>query len=180
MYDYVPLTFVLDFNDPQFEKKIGRFARAHRSIEMFNEQVNKRTITIQDSDAYISKETFGILTGVSYFKTQTKKEVHSVKAKKKKKGNKAQKEEDDQTNKLSSDPLDSPDSLKVQESPQKKTKNLKKIDPFSFFEHLNNWKFDFDLEFLPQTRKEYIDPTDKFKSSIPKIDAPFNKGHNIW
>lgn len=62
----------------------------------------------------------------------------------------------------------------------KKTKYQKKIEALSFVDHLNNWRYDFNLGFLPQTRREYHDPTDKFKTSIPKIDPPFNQGHNIW
>jgi hypothetical protein len=58
------LTFIFDFDDPQLEKKIMRFARAHRSIEMFNEQISKRAITCHENEYYLDKETYGKLTGV--------------------------------------------------------------------------------------------------------------------
>lgn len=45
---------------------------------------------------------------------------------------------------------------------------------------LGNWKFDFDLTYLPEKRLEYHDPTLKAKYSVPRLDKCFNAGHNIW
>lgn len=78
------------------------------------------------------------------------------------------------------DSVDSQPELDKQ-SPQKlNLRKYKKVDPLLLFEHLRNWKYDFNLSFMPQTRKEYHDPTDKYKSSVPKIEHEFNCGHNIW
>lgn len=54
------------------------------------------------------------------------------------------------------------------------------IDPVSFADHLKAWKPEVNLDFLPKVRREYQDPTLKYKHSIPKVPDVYNKGHNIW
>ena len=154
-----------------------RFARAHRSIELFNEQVKAKAIVRSGDEHLIDKESLAKLTGVIVC-YQTKRETTVFKPKKKKK--KAQKaiKENQKPEEADSGESDIDTSPKIVE--KKAFKKQVMVDPLYFFDHLNTWKYDFNLDFLPLTRKEYHDPTDKSKSSYPKVEATFSKGHNIW
>ena len=55
-----------------------------------------------------------------------------------------------------------------------------KVDSLSFLPFVNGFKFDFGVNYLPDFRKEYPDPTIKPKFSVPKVPPNFNVGHNIW
>jgi hypothetical protein len=68
IYDYIPLTFIVDFDDPDCEKKITLFSRMHRSIEMFNEQRSKGAIQYSKGAHYMAKDDYQKLVGVAVIK----------------------------------------------------------------------------------------------------------------
>ena len=159
VYDYVPLTYILDFEDPNFEKKLQHFMRVHRAISWFNELLSQGRITAGPGDQYnISKVEFDTLSG------------KQPKPAEKPRARKAKNEEGHPRN----------TSGDVEEAAPHRRVRTKKITAFSLVSLTKLPRDGLDLSFLPVSRKEYQDPTAKFKYSIPHLEEVFNKGHNIW
>jgi hypothetical protein len=64
-YQYVPLTFIIDFNDTDFEKKLQTFSRYFQSIEVFNRERRDGNIWMgQKGEWVIDKARWDAITGV--------------------------------------------------------------------------------------------------------------------
>lgn len=156
VYDFVPLTFVLDFEDPDFEKKLNSFAKVHQSITWFNRLLAQGTVTRAQSGQWSIKTA-------DWLAVTGKTPKAAPKRSKKHLGRRS-----------SSD-----SAKKAGESIQSRIRT-KKICPLRLVPLAKGVKDTLDLTFLPARRKEYVDPTAKFRYSVPKLDDVFNRGHNIW